>query len=120
MPSLAELFSGLDVGDDDEAKPLPEASIMEMRDLLARYNEAPFEVGDLVTPRKNAPVRGAGDPHIVLERRDGAVADPHTSTGEGNGRGRRYDMRVACHMTGHLSMFWVESCEFEPYTGPGA
>ena len=45
----------------------PEADIMELRHAAQRRAApSPFKVGDIVTPRKDAPIRDHGVPHIVV------------------------------------------------------
>lgn len=98
--------------------PLPEAQIMELKALQQRYAApCPYVSGDLVTPRGNCNVKGAGLPHIVLEvGRPSEAAEPESTAS--NGYGRRIDMRVACYSERKASIaaFWVESFEFEPYS----
>lgn len=56
--------------EDDDGKPtiLPEAAIMRLREFATIYAEFPsFKPGDIVTPRKDGTLRGAGEPNIVLE-----------------------------------------------------
>lgn len=67
---------------------------------------------------------GAGEPHIVLEVRDGAldISAPSDVTDVGSSAyGKRLDMRILCRAPrGELSAYWVESYAFIPYTGAGA
>ena len=45
----------------------PEADIMELRQAAQRRAApSPFKVGDIVTPRADAPIRDHGVPHIVV------------------------------------------------------
>ena len=108
-------------GDDDEERrpprPLPEAQIATLREICARYTAGcPFAVGDLVTPRAGVNVRGAGEPHIVVEIAD----EPHRpfdGSGTSSSYGNRLDMRTA-GLAGDnetMVMHWVESWTFEPY-----
>ncbi|MHA6643751.1 hypothetical protein [Mesorhizobium sp. A623] len=47
---------------------LPEAKIARLREAAERFTgENPFKVGDIVTVREDAPIIGAGDPHLVIE-----------------------------------------------------
>jgi len=84
----------------------------------------PFKPRDLVTPRADGSMKGAGRPHIVLEVIGEApcciepVANGNPSSPD---FGKRLDMRVAetCACGhGEISAYWVESWEFERYTPP--
>ena len=92
-------------------------------DLLVDYREryqtflegCPFKPGDLVTPLATSNVVGAGEACVVLELRSGCPV----FSGE-HGRpefGERFDMRIARFFGDDIARFWVESVDFEPYSG---
>lgn len=103
-------------GDRRASKPLPEAQVATLREVLDRYTSpCPFKVGDLVTARAGMNVKGAGEPHIVLE----VFATPirsHENPGSNTFVGR-FDMRVATFPNAsNVACFSVESFTFERYT----
>jgi hypothetical protein len=102
------------------------ADIETLKAAAVRYfGPAPFEPGDLVTPRADSPLKDAGRPHIVLEvdpmpqsfRTPIVHGDPNASI-----FGARRDLRVAvvCDCEhGEVVAHWVESWHFEPFMLPG-
>lgn len=103
--------------DDEPAAPLPEAQIDELRRMFAHYQEgvSRFDVGQLVTPMAASDMKGAGVPHLIVEKN--STAEPAFDGDPGSNRyGRRCDMRVLCWLGGSYSAYWVESWQFEPYT----
>lgn len=103
-------------------KPQPPALIIEaLRDQAQFYTrENPFSVGDIVTPRLGATVKGAGTPHIVVAVNPTADYD---FGGHGSGStayGRKHDIRVLCWTNGDWAPFWVEGSMFEPWVEPAA
>ncbi len=112
----------------DKSRPaiLPAAAVMELRAAAARYAEQlagpRFKVGDLVTPLANATVKGAGDPHIILEVRTG-VEPLWLDSREliaSSVNGMRLDVRIA-HLhrdDGDICLHWVESYELELWVEP--
>lgn len=65
MEMMAEAMAGHE--DDDGPGILPEAAIERMKEAASRLHAPiPFNIGDIVTPRKDAPVRGAGQPYMVI------------------------------------------------------
>lgn len=101
------------------SRPLPEAQIMELRAAVALYEkDCPFRVGDLVTPKANAPYRNQGGIHIVAEVfTTSPIRDNGSSSGEWAYYGK-LDMRVIYIAdNGDTVPHMVESWLFEPYTG---
>lgn len=101
-----------------------EAAVADLRADFQRYTAAcPFRPGDLVTPRTGAGIRGRGNPQIVLE----VLAEPLLDFTFGSDvretssalYARRLDMRVLMASDRGRAAYWVESWEYEPYTGPG-
>jgi hypothetical protein len=81
-----------------------------------------FMPGELITPRGDSNLDGAGLPHIVLD----VVERPRPQmTGDPNeaGFGARIDLRYARVVTlpdgeAVVVAFWEESWKFEPYDAP--
>ncbi|MGN6539145.1 MAG: hypothetical protein ACTHKQ_25890 [Mesorhizobium sp.] len=68
MSALAQFLA--EIGDDDDSRGegLPEAQIERLKEVAARIAAGnKFKVGDIVTVRKDAPVKGAGKPHLIIE-----------------------------------------------------
>lgn len=70
MDALTEFLAG--IGDDEDydgrGEGLPEAQIERLKEVARRIAAGnTFKVGDLVTARKDAPVKGAGKPHLIIE-----------------------------------------------------
>lgn len=108
--------------ENDVATILPEAAVMTLRETAARYieqlNGPRFSPGDLVTPVAAGSLKGAGEPHIVLEVRAGV--EPFWNPCQGSShtsQGARLDTRVANFIrSDEVSPFWCESFEFERWT----
>lgn len=113
--NLIESILGDEFSEPREPRPLHEAQIATLKEIFAVYGPCPFTPGDLVMPRKTSHFHGdvIGEPHIVLEVRDGV--EPDFDYDDGNKLGRRLDMRVAVLFDSNYACFWVESFEFEPY-----
>lgn len=104
--------------DDEAPSSLPEVQIATMREYCALYQEpCRFKVGDLVTPRKGTSVKGAGDPHIVIEVFDEPIRPVHAERAGTPKFYGKMDIRVMCMTSGCYASFCVESFEFEPYEG---
>lgn len=96
---------------------LPEAQVMTLKEIAARYSERPFSVGDLVTPRTGYNLKGAGAPHIVVEvLPSGEFLSPPNASGGSPSFGARYSMRIVCLDSNEYVAFWVEPWTFEPYS----
>lgn len=123
---LAQLLREGMAGEVEEDAPPSEtqfmAQIMDLRILAAAYAiGCPFSVGNLVTPRSNCGIRGAGIPHIVVEVLGEPICNLLAETGTSNSYfGRRIDCRVICFsdVGNCMAPFWIESWQYEPYTGP--
>lgn len=124
MRDISDLLAAMGRQRDDGPKLLPEAVVMRLRERAALYAASgkgcPFNVGDLVTPRADSACRGSGEPHIVVEVR--TPFEPTWLGDHGNGHGARLDTRVLCMASdgSSIAAFWVESWDFEPYTGLGS
>lgn len=117
---LSELFADRD--EEKKSSILPEAKIMELRAALERYERlsCQFKVGDLVTPRANSPLVGAGNPHIIAEVFYNPVRFSNGDASKFGCHGK-YDVRIiTVHDDGDVIPFMAESWMLEPYTGEGA
>lgn len=90
-----------------------------LRDEAAFYERhVPFQVGDLVTPRKATTYSRAGEACIVIavlyEQEYDLGLGEIGSTHHGN----RFDMRVLRWVKGAFAPFWVESAAFEAWVDP--
>lgn len=99
-------------------RPIPEAQIVELHDFYERYiQDCPFKPGDLVTPMQNSGIKGAGDPHIVLEvvERPEPILAPDKAGSAA--QGIRVNVRTATfYGPEDITMFWHEQQCLEPYT----
>lgn len=108
------------LGAAEENRPSHEGQIVRLREAAELY-AAPvqFEVNQLVTPRKDAPVTMAGEPHLVLAVRPGAGYDFLAGKKGETGYGSRPQVRVLClHSGGYIVPFWGEAAHYEPYVEP--
>lgn len=123
--SLAKLLASIERDGDErpERKSPPDVLCVTLREVFERYAApCPFKPGDLVTTIKGANLRGAGEPHMVLDVLDRptpnfAAAEGAMDTSSCN-FGQKRDMRLLCESEGRLTAFWVESWQFEPYALP--
>lgn len=128
---LSALFAGLMEGPNGhntgkKAKPYPDltigndAQVMRLKEYAERYDEpCPYKVGDIVTPRSDVCLRGAGNPHVVLEVRKTPIHNFTDRPGTID-YGTRHDMRVAFFVDNDdIVTLWQESHMYEPYEGDG-
>lgn len=115
---LAEFLASMEPEDrEDKSEGLPEAQIERLREVSARIAAGnPFKPGDLVTVRKDAPVKGAGKPHLVIE----IDHEAKLCQGEvGNWTGAtRHDVIVLSVTGGDIAPHTVPHWMLERYTGP--
>ena len=101
---------------DSAPKILPEAAVARLREAASRYAEMlhgpRFKVGDWVTPTQDATIKGAGEPHVVVETAQGS---PCFGKDCGTHDGRRVDIRVLKLAGADIAPFWGESFEYEPW-----
>ncbi|WP_051949290.1 hypothetical protein [Methylosinus sp. PW1] len=97
---------------------LPEAAIARLREAGERYAVGNlFRIGDIVTPRKDSDVKGAGDPHVVIETKDSSKAEfAFVGAPGSNTFGQRLDLRVLHISNDRIVPHWVESWQFEWWT----
>lgn len=126
MDTMERLLARLgDDEDDTPAKPRPchEAQIMELEQAARDYaaGAGRFKIGDLVTPKTNTGIVGAGEPRIVVALRPDTDHDmSHDESTEPGAQifGARWDIRtVAIHNTRDhdIAAHWCESWQLEPY-----
>lgn len=94
--------------------------LARLKQVAASYTRTnPFKVGDVVSPRKDACTRGAGDPYIVVAIRetdyDFAHGEPHT-----NDFGGKMDTRIIGYSGPHISAHWAENADLEFWVEPVA
>ena len=93
-----------------------EECIVALKDKAERMSQpCPFKVGELVTARHDADVKGAGQPHIVVEVFPEPVTDPTAESGS-NQFLRKYNMRVAHFYGNDMTVHAVDCSCFEPWT----
>ena len=92
-----------------------DACLSALRDQASRMiAPCPFKAGDIVTVRAASDVKGAGNPHVVVEVLPEAVVDRRAEAGS-NQFLRHYTMRV-CHFHGDsLTVHAVDHSCFEPW-----
>lgn len=101
-----------------------EVQIERLREAAARYaRPCPFVVGDLVTPLTESHVKGAGEPHLVVDVRPGPVdsfgrVEPLFQGELGSSAfGMRLDVRILSLIDGEtIAPHWVESWCLERWT----
>jgi hypothetical protein len=117
MTSLMELMQAAGEYAEEEETILPEAAIARLREAADRYNAInPFEVGDIITPRADAPVIGTGQPHLVVKvsKAGDFVADRQKEAGTWEAA-TRFDTICLCIMHGVIVSFAVSSWLMEPW-----
>lgn len=128
--SLEFLLSGVSSGagrarEPEKPESPPEVLCATLRETLASFSAGcPFKPGDLVTPRANSDLRGAGRPQIVLEVLATPVRNFHVVEDQNDvasaAFGSRIDVRIARESHGEIVANWTESWKLEPYYGPGS
>lgn len=127
---MIELSQILAAASKGEGRPKPPESPPEVLSITLRETAAsyvapcPFKPGELVTPRANSDLIGAGRPQIVLEVLETPIRNLQP-LGEQGGIashlfGSRLNIRIARESHGEIIANWTESWKLEPYTGPGA
>lgn len=125
----AAFASAMAGASDTDTKPSqPNRPELDANGVLARlraqarlFEEAnPFKVGDLVTPRADGDIIGAGDPAIIvevlvepIELRDPTAPVRETTT---QAWGRRLDVRFSVNHFGTVASFLAESQGLERWT----
>jgi hypothetical protein len=75
----------------------------------------PFRVGDIVTIRPDADVKGRGEPHVVVEIIDPPVVNDRSEPGSNNYL-RRFDLRVAHYIGDSQTIHAIDHSVLEPWT----
>lgn len=113
LGSLAEMSAK-----DDAPKALPEAVVAELKIRAEAYISAlstiPFALGDLVTPRRGATIKGEGLPHIVIDIDPNALPTFEGERGSIS-YGKRDQVRILAPIREHFAAYWLEAGELEPY-----
>jgi hypothetical protein len=111
--------------DESDPVPLPPADIVchTLQEVCETYQKpCPYKPGDLVTPRRGYWIKGAGEPHIVVEVFDPPIRLITDDVEEAGSMmyGARFDIRVACmsNHTRNVVAFVAESWAYEPYNMP--
>ncbi len=119
---LDSLFSGVVSGgarpnrDDARTTLSLDDCLAALKDKAQRMSKpCPFKVGELVTARRDADVKGAGHPHIVVEVLSEPVTDPTAESGS-NQFLRKYNMRVAHFYGNDMTVHAVDCSCFETWT----
>lgn len=119
-PLAALLASAMHDADEGPAI-LPEAAIHRLREAAPRFTApVPFVVGDLVTPRSDSPIKGAGNPHLVIETRPGAEPFFGALSPGSPDFGMRLNVRVITISGGDVCAYWGDAADYEIYTGEAA
>ncbi len=121
-------LEGLMAEQPEAPRPLPEAQIATLREVMnayqgAKQNGCPFKVGDIVTPRAWTPLRPShGQPWLVVEVLDKpqeVTVEMAMNLGAASIAGLVFDARFAAlDNEGHVGAWLNPSWLFEPYTGP--
>lgn len=91
--------------------------VRRLQEFLTRYQAPnPFKVGDLVTPRTDANMKAAGEPHVVVDLRDVPIFSASDDSSSCQ-YGRHLNVRTARFTTTGIVCFWGEHFDYEPYTG---
>ncbi len=114
--SLEEMFGGRR---EEPSFPLPEVQKMELTALSERYHHTDlFRVGDWVMPVASCNLIGHGQPHLVLRTQERVHEFSKGSPGSAE-YGTPINIMVACYdRHGCTSIYWTDSCWFEPYVAP--
>jgi hypothetical protein len=118
MESLMELMQAArEYAEEEEETILHEAAIARLREAADRYNAInPYEIGDIITPRADAPMKGVGQPHLVVKvsRVGDFMADRQKKAGTWEAS-TRFDTICLCIMRGVIAPFAVSSWLMEPW-----
>lgn len=129
---MAQMMRRLSGGGRSRQPKLSEADLVAKLQLLSERYSLPtsqrLKVGDLVPPTKGLTMRGAGEPHLIVEIVDasprGAAIDTAVMSGSAdvhagsNAFGQSMDVGVLAPggEGTHVGMWWVESWQLEPWT----
>lgn len=99
-----------------------DVQVMRLTEVADAYQEAMtaprFKAGDFVTPLEQHGIKGAGQPHVVLEilskPNDPIFLPEHGSSPK---NGVRNDMRVCTFVGDETLCYWVESWQYVPWKG---
>lgn len=102
------------------SRPLSFDVVVErLKELVVAYSpECPFKVGQLVTPRADGALKGAGEPHIVVEIADDFERFSNKESPSYMSHGYRPTVRTISYSINDLTYtaFWNEHGEFREWT----
>ena len=108
--------------DDEAAKmtrtPSKEEAVPLLKEYLKIWQDAaknPFQVGQLIAPRKGHNIRLAGHPCIVLERLPETLHKHSDGDKDRSGVLQLYDIIIARNMGGQMVKFYATSADYELY-----
>lgn len=105
------------VGSDDLPPSVQAKRLVQQYRIYERcLTEDVFKPGDLVTPRPEANLKGAGQPHIILEINRQAPQFNGATPG-GTTWGRKPEIRVMAMYGETFAIFWCEMHEYEAWKG---
>jgi len=117
MSKLLEMLRSIaDEAKANEPRLSDEVVIMRLRERAAEM-AAPntWKPGDLVTIKRDAPIKGAGNPHVVV--RSGDVELGSASLSDDNWtNGCVANVQVVCMIGDHISPHILPHWALEPYT----
>ena len=114
-------------GDEDNSSPSisDEGKLARLQEALTAYGKInTYVVGDLVTPLKSSPVKGAGEPHIVVK--SNTFKTPTDIPQHNNAEGGSWitavvnDLVVLTFMDNVICPFAMASYMVEPWVLPGS
>lgn len=110
------MLDGMLRGDDQVGSILPEAKVARLQEAVERFtSKNPFKVGDLVTVRADAPLKGAGEPHVVIASGDDNLSLAKSEEGNWTEGVIKNVMMISIlhgtHIMPHLAPHWA----LEPY-----
>ena len=111
---LSDLFGG--GAPPPSTSLLREAAVARLQDVAQAFHAPfPFKVGDLITPRADAPIKGAGEPHLVVEVNPNAEALVDEEFGAST-YGARPTIRSLHLSNDKVVAHWSEHWFFVPWT----
>ena len=117
MSELLEMLRGLrDAERADEPRLSDEVVIMRLRERVAEMLAPnPWKPGDLVTIKRDVPIKGAAKPHVVVRSGDVELGRAFGESGNWT-NGCLNNVQVACMQGDHIAPHIVPHWALEPYT----
>lgn len=108
--------------DEEVSKISPEVKIMELQQYFEHYvDRKRFKPGDVITPKKSSPLKGAGQPCVVVEVLDEPVFNDRVNDpldASSHMFGAKFDIRVATYheaSNSSIVFFMAESPYYEEW-----